>query len=132
MSYLTVVAGMHARLATVTALKAVLDYVPTSVQDSPVLWSCLAGMKIERRGQIVAVTYRILHRVAIQWQDNEQAEMEAIPLVDAIPAAVEADPHLGGLLVSGFAEINECDPGWATIGDKEWRILDFFSTVVEK
>lgn len=132
MSYLTIVEGLHERLLTVTALKAVLDYVPTSVQDTPILWSALASMKITRHGQIVAATYRILHRVAIQWQDNEEAELEAIPLVDSIPAAVQADPHLGGRLVSGLAEINECEPGWAEIDGVEYRLLDFYSTVVEK
>jgi hypothetical protein len=132
MSYETIVEGLHERLVTVTALKAVLDYVPTSVQDSPVVWSVLADMKITRTGQVVAKPYRILHRVAIQWQDNEQAELAALPLVDSIPDAVEADPHLGGRLVSGMAEINECEAGWATIGGLEFRLLDFYSTVVEK
>lgn len=132
MSYADVVEGLHERLATVSALKVVLDYVPTSVQDCPIVWSALDSMKVTRSGQVRAVTYRTLHRVAVRWQDNEQAELEVIPLVDAIPAAVEADPHLGGRLVSGFAEIDECQLQWGTIGGIEYRLLDFYSTVVEK
>jgi len=89
-------------------------------------------MKIAHTGTIKTVTYRILHRVAIRWQDNEQAELEAIPLVDAIPAAVEADPQLGGRIITGWAEVDECQPGWATIAGAEYRLLDFYSTVIEK
>lgn len=132
MSYATILAGLHTRLVTVTGLNAVLDYVPTAVQDPPIVYSLLQRASITRSGQVVATTYRILHRVVIRWQDNEQAEIEASSFVNAIPAAVAADPHLGGALVSGYADISECDSGFADIGEVTYRILDFYSTVVEK
>ena len=49
-----------------------------------------------------------------------------------IPAAIEADPHLGGVLTAGYAEINEIEAAWVTIGGIEYRVLDFYSTVIEK
>lgn len=132
MSYATVLAGLNARLATVAGLNAVLDYVPTSVHEPPILYSRLERVTITRSGQVRATTYRILHRVVIRWQDNEQAEVEASPFVNSVPLAVEADPHLGGGLVSGYAEISECESGFAEIGEVTYRVLDFYSTVVEK
>lgn len=132
MSYATILAGLHTRLATVAGLNAVLDYVPTAVVDPPILYSLLERVEIVRSGQVRTVRYRILHRVVIRWQDNEQAELEASPFVDAIPLAVEADMWLDGALTSGIGQINECSSGFATIGEVEYRVLDFYSTVVEK
>lgn len=132
MSYATVLAGLHARLATVPGLNAVLDYVPTSVHEPPALYSRLERATITRSGQLRATTYRILHRVVIRWQDNEQAEVEASPFVNSVPLAVETDPWLGGALTSGYAEISECESGFAEIGEITYRVLDFYSTVVEK
>lgn len=132
MSYATILAGLHARLETVAGLNAVLDYVPTAVHDPPIVYSLLQRVSITRSGQVRSTTYRILHRVVIRWQDNEQAEIEASPFVDSIPLAVEADPQLGGALISGYADISECESGFAEIGEVVYRILDFYATVVEK
>ncbi|HPL30956.1 MAG TPA: hypothetical protein PLG21_23165 [Anaerolineae bacterium] len=132
MSYATILAGLHTRLATVAGLNAVLDYVPTAVHEPPIIYSFLERATVTRSGQIRTVTYRILHRVVIRWQDNEQAELEASPFVTSIPLAIEADPHLGGALTSGYAGVSECVSGFAEIGEVTYRILDFYSTVVEK
>ena len=132
MSYATVLAGLHARLATVPGLNAVLDYIPTSVHEPPILYSRLERGSITLSGQLQATTYRILHRVVIRWQDNEQAEIEANAFMASVPAAVNADPWLGGTLTSGSAYILEWDSGFAEIGEITYRVLDFYSTVVEK
>ncbi len=132
MSYAGILAGLHARLATVSGLNAVLDYVPTAVHDPPIVYSFLESATIARSGQVRTTTYRILHRVVIRWQDNEQAEIEASGFVNGIPLAIEADPHLGGVLASGYAETRECSSGFAEIGEVTYRVLDFYTTVVEK
>ena len=132
MSYATVLAGLHERLATVDGPVDVLDYAPTAIHDTPLIWSLLDNLEIRRNGQVKTKRYRILHRLVVRWQDNEQAEQEIIPYVDSIPAAVEADPHLGGRLTSGYAEITECQAGWITVAGVEYRNLDFYATVIEK
>jgi hypothetical protein len=132
MSYQAILTGLQTQLKTVVGIRAVLDYVPTSVQTAPLIYSVLDSAEIVRSGQVRAVRYRILHRLCVRWQDNERAEWEIIPLVDAIPAAIEADPHLGGVLTAGYAEINEIEAAWVTIGGIEYRVLDFYSTVIEK
>ena len=116
----------------VSAPVAILDYVPTAIQDTPILYSLLDNLEITRSGQIRTQHYRILHRLLVRWQDNEMAEQQVIPYVNSIPDAVEANPHLGGVLVSGYAEINECDAVWVTVAGVEYRALDFYSTVIDK
>lgn len=132
MSYATVLEGLHERFATVPGIVAILNYAPTAFHDTPLLYSLLDKVTISRSGQVRARKYRILHRLVVRWQDNEQAEQQIIPLVDSIPDAVDADQHLGGRLASGFAEITEIEGVWVTVGGTEYRALDFYSTVIEK
>lgn len=132
MSYATVLAGLTTRLETVSGIVAVLEYAPTAVHDTPLIYSLLDNVEYSESGQVKTQRYRIQHRLLVRWQDNEQAEIEAQPYVDSIPAAVRADPHLGGALTSGYAQITECQAGWVTIAGVEYRSLDFISTVVEK
>ena len=132
MSYATVLAGMTERLQTLTGLKAVLEYVPTTIQTTPLAYSLLESVDIRQSAQVTTREYRILHRIVFAWVDNEGAELELIPYVDSVPAAVKADPHLGGRIVSGYAEINDIQGGWVTIGSVEYRVLDCYSHVVVK
>lgn len=132
MSYATVLAGLHVCFATVSGINAILDYVPTSIPDPPILYSVFDNLSITRSGQIEAKHYRIQHRMVFRWQDNEQAEQEIIPFIDSIPAAVAADPHLGGALVSGYSEIESCEGGWIDIGGVTYRVLDFYSETLAK
>ena len=132
MSYATVLAGMTERLETLTGLKAVLEYVPTSVLTTPLAYSLLESVDIRQSGQVQTNEYRILHRIVFAWQDNEGAEIQLIPYVDSVPAAVKADPHLGGRIVSGYAEIDDIQGGWVTIGGTEYRVLDCHSHVIAK
>lgn len=132
MSYATVLAGLDERFRTISGLKAILDYEPTAIHDYPTLYSLLDSFEIERRGQVVVWKYRILHRLVFRWQDNAGCELELVWFVNAIPAAVDADPQLGGRITSGLATIAEGDAGWAVIGGTDCRVLDFYSTVVEK
>lgn len=132
MSYATILAGLHVRFATVAGITNILKFVPTSIGDLPTLYSVIESVSITRSGQIRATHYRIMHRMLFRWQDVEQAEIEILPFVDSIPLAVEADPHLGGAIVSGFAEINEMNAGWVDIAGTTYRTLDFISDVIVK
>ncbi len=132
MSYATVLAGLTERLQTLPGLKAVLEYVPTSIQTTPIAYSLTGSGSFRQSGQVLTSEYRIVHRIVFAWQDNEGAELEVIPYVDSVPAAVRADPHLGGRIVSGYAEIDEYTGGWVTIGGIEYRVLDFSARVVVK
>ena len=141
MSYATVLAGMTERLETLTGLKAVLDYVPTSIQTTPIAYSLLESVDIRQSGQGLTRETHILHRIVFAWQNNEGAELELIPYVDSVPAAVRADPQLGGRLATnlaepnkmgGYAQIVQVEGGWVTIGGTEYRVLDCHSLIIEK
>ncbi len=135
MSYTSVIEGLHERFATVIGLKVLLVGEPTSVQDSPLLYSLVE--RVEREAQatkpghtLMRVTYRTLHRLCLKWQDNPTAEAELLALADAIPAAIEADPKLGGR-ITGDAHLSGAEAGWVTIGGTTYRVLDFYSEVLE-
>lgn len=132
MSYATVLAGLHARFATVSGIAAMLTYEPATVQVSPLLYSVLDSVEITRAGQVRAYRYRILHRLLVPWQNNPQAELLLIPYVNSIPAAVDADPHLGTALTNGIAEIVSIDALYVTFAGVTHRALDFYSSVLEK
>lgn len=132
MSYQDIVEGLQERFETVSGLEAVLAYVPTSIGSTPMMYLLLDSATTERSGQVLAIRYRVLARLAVLWQDNEQAELEVMPLVDAIIGAVEADPHLGSALTSGYARINEVEAGWDEIGGVTYRVVDFYADVLAK
>jgi len=131
MSYQNIVQGLHERFATLSALKVVLDYEPTSIQDSPLLYSILDGFTRQVQGTHVRTTYRTLHRLCIRWQDPAIAEEMVEQLVDAIPEVLEADPRLGARVRPGDAQIVRGEAGWARIGETTVRIIDFYSEVIE-
>lgn len=137
MSYTAIVAGLDAVWATVTELAVILDYMPRTLQTTPLLYSVLDSVNWED-AQTAATAddvphYRIQHRLVLAWQDNEQCEIQLARLVDAIPAALRADPTLGGRLVDGHARIVSAEGGWiqTDAGTITHRIVDFYSVVWE-
>ena len=132
MSYADVVEGLHSRFGSLNTIQAILDYEPTAVQTLPTMYSLLD--KVSRQydgGSVVRITYYILHRLLFRWQDYEQAEEDLIPYVNSIPAAVDKDPQLGGLLVGGESAITAVDAVFVSIGGTIYRALDFTSESIE-
>lgn len=131
-TYDEVVDGMHERLLTVPGINACLDYEPGQIDQPPIIYSLLDGFERSTTGKLTTMRYRILHRLVIAWQDNEQAERQLRSFVNAIPAAVDADAQLGGRIGSGLARIADAQAVWAKIGNPIWRCLDCYSEVVVK
>ena len=132
MSYATVIAGLHTRYATVGGIKAVLDYEPKTISNPPVLYSLLDSVTRTQEGQVTVMRYRILSRLCIRWQDNERAEEELQPFVNALPSAVDLDPKLGGAIPSGIARVTDIQAVFVTINGVFYRCLDTYCEVVEK
>lgn len=132
MAYLDIVTGLHTRFAAAGGITKLLAYEPTAIHEPPVLYSLLDRVTYEHAGQVKATRYRILHRLCFRWQDYEQAELELMPFVDAIPASVRADPRLGGALGRGLATISEAQGVFVKIGGATYRALDFYSDVLDK
>lgn len=131
-TYQDVLAGMHERLATVPGITRCLDYEPSAVQQPPLIYSLLDSFERSQAGQVTAMRYRILHRLVIAWVDTARAEQQLASFVNAIPAAIDADPQLGGRIPSGLARIADAQAVWVTIGGTVYRCLDCYSEVITK
>lgn len=137
MSALTVYNGLAVRFATVSGLKAIILGEPTAAHETPCLYTAFERFERPMTGSppadnLVAMRYFFTHRLVIRWQDNAEAELTLLTLLNAIPAAVDADPHLGGVLNKGVARISNGIAGFALIGSTKYRVVDYGSDVLEK
>jgi hypothetical protein len=131
--YEQIVNAIHSTLEAAHPDLTCLPYSPTSI-DPPTLYTLLDRVTYSYAAQRKVTTYRILHRLCLLWQDNEMAELELMPYVDSIPAAIVANKTLGGLVNSGGASMPEAISGFLTetISGVEYRVLNFISEVVYK
>jgi hypothetical protein len=125
-SYSTVLAALHTRLATVAGIAVLLDYEPMSLQELPALYSLLDSVERSYGGTVVTIHYRVLHRLCFRWQDEEQAEQELIPFVNSVPAALDEHNMRGGDVT-----VPNVEAVFVTIGGVLYRALDFYSETEE-
>lgn len=132
MSYEAIIAGLNVRYATVSGIKSVLDYEPKAISNPPVIYTLLDTVTRSQAGQLTIMEYRILSRLCIRWQDNDYAERELRPFVNALPASIDADPKLGGAIPLGMAAVADIQAVFVTINGVLLRCLDMYVRVVEK
>ena len=104
----------------------ILDYEPGVVLTTPLLYTLFDRATRETKGQITMLRIRLLHRIVFQWQDNEACEQELRPFIHRVPAAIDLDPQLGGLITQGLAKVDEIVSGFVVISNEKFRCLDFF------
>lgn len=131
MSLADVLDGMDAIFQSVEGVALTLQSEPQSLADTPAIYSLVDRVTRLQDGAMVRVTYRILHRLCLLWQDPEASEAELIGLIDAIPLAVDANPTLSGVLDDDAAFIVSADTGWVKIGAVEYRTVDFVSECMQ-
>ena len=142
-SYSDVVAGLHERLLTIPGFPMyndngdvvnLLNYEPSEIQYTPTIYTLLDKFtRINSAAQITGMTYRILHRLCIAWQDNEESELTLMSFVHAVPFAIEGDRLLNGRIALGAgATVSEGSSGFTIFSDTKYRVLDFFSLVETK
>lgn len=127
--------GLHAVVATVQGIPMVLDYEPAAVNVRCLTWILLDSYERTQFGQLTAMRYRFMVRVATPFQDNKGAEDEVVQTALYIADAVDADPQFSGVLVSGIAESPQGQTGWIQIGGvagTKCRVVDVFVSVLEK
>jgi len=137
MSALTVYQGLEERFRTVSGLQNIILWEPTAAHALPALYTALERFERPMASQppadnVTAMRYFFTHRLVIQWQDNAAAEMQLLTLLNAIPAAVDADPKLGNRITSGNARISDGIAAYIKIGDTLYRIVDYTGEVLEK
>jgi hypothetical protein len=134
-SYQAAIAGLKDAVETVDGLNLVLDYEPPSLTRLPAVYRLLDSFNRTQAGQVTVMRYRVLCRLCVRWQDNEKAEWELIPFVNSIPAAIDADPQLGGAITRGYASVAEdanANAGFVRIGGTMYRSLDVYVDIVDK
>ena len=132
--YESVVTAINERFRTIEPLiPVILDYEPTALVEYPTMYTLLENAEFPTTaGGVQSRRYRLLHRLCFQWIDNEQAERDLAPYVDAVPESVLTDPSLGGVITSGLAHITRGDGVFVSIGGALYRAIDFHSDILVK
>lgn len=123
--------GLEERFKTIDGLTNIILGEPTSIHEPPALYTALLRVERGTSGNVTTMRYFFTHRLVITLQDNPQAEMQLLTLLNAIPASVDRDSRLGARIVQGMAQIVTGDAGYIRIGETLYRICDFTSDIKE-
>lgn len=137
MSALTVWQGLEERFRTVSGLQNIILGESTALHELPCLYTVLESFErtmasLPPADNLTAMHYHFTHRLVIRWQDYQQAEMQLLSFINAIPAAVDADATLGGRITRGNVRITDGVAGFVDIGGVKYRIVDFATDALEK
>lgn len=129
MSYRTMLDEVHRIFEGLPGVRVVIGE-PKAVTNPPLLYSRLEGFTREDEGTTVRITYRTLHRLCLLAVDLQAAEEVVIAAVNVLPAALCALPRRG-VAHAGDMQITRGEAGFADIGGVRYRVVDFYSEVVE-
>jgi hypothetical protein len=126
--------GIVRAFERVPGIGPVSPYPFRGVPGNRSLYLTRSGFEIVPAGRVKARKWRFVARLVLYWQDPEQCEKDLDELGEAIIAAVNDDPYLGGALQAGMAEITEGDDGWFQTKNSEtwYRFTDFEIEVLDK
>lgn len=130
-TYAQIMQGLNDAIRRATGIELVLDYEPTTVQVTPMVYSQFDGVSfdLDDGSDINVPTYRTQHSLVMVWhpESAEQIEAQLREYVVSVPATIEDDTSLGRRLANGRARIIDVKPYWAKVGDIEYLITDFIS-----
>lgn len=137
MTALIVYQGLESVFRTVDGLRTILLGEPTGDLDLPGMYSAFESFERPMAGRppadnLTGMRYRFVHRLMLRWVDFQAAEMQLLTFINKIPAAIDADPRLGGRITSGDVRIVAGDAGFVTLGGAKYRVVDFRSEILEK
>ena len=124
MSYTTFRTGVQTGYEAVTGIAVVLDYEPTSVQTTPLVYLVRDGGSCDYTAQGRLYTHRLLATLVIPWQDPEQAEETLTGLIQPLYEAFDADLSLGGT-INGAVEVTSDEAGFEMIAGTLYRTCEF-------
>lgn len=134
-SYSDVLDGVYEQLQNLTGfvqtndddeIVNLLKYEPKVVNTTPLIYMLLDTAARQQKGQQTHMRYRVLIRLVLQWQENDQSELQLIPLVNEIPYRIDQDPTLGGRVNMGLAQIGDIQSGFVVISGTKYRCCDFY------
>ena len=134
LGYTLVKDALIARLKTIEGMgdESVLGYEPASVHRGPLMYVLFDGYTRSHAPQVTGMTYKLLVRVLVPWQDNEGSELLLDDTVNAIPAAIDADPRFLGLTTINSAEVTDAVGVFVNVGGALCRAHDVTVEVLEK
>lgn len=137
MTALSVYMGLEYVLRQIEGIRAVVLGDPPTIQAAPLLIVAYGSFTHPLKNNpparnLVGFDHLFAVRLAIVWQENPQAEMQLVTLMDQIPLAIDADPRLHSALGSGIAYCSDGASGFATYGKVEHRIVDYTIHAIEK
>ncbi len=124
--------GLVTVVETVTAIKKVYPFEPSSVVVSPLAWVLLDAYTRTTASQVVPMRYRFVVRVVSPIQNTKEAEDEVVTAALAVVDAVDRDPQFAGVLVSGLAQSPDGQTGWLMLGGVKCRVVDVFVDALNK
>src|SRR5262245_21397669 len=121
MSALTIAQGLQDVFRELAGLKSIMLGEPTGSMDLPGLYIAYQEFTRPLRNSsparnLTGMDHIFACRLIIQWVENNQAEMQLITLLDAIPDAIDRSPTLGTTIPHGVAYCPAGIAGFATIG----------------
>lgn len=134
MSYVTAIAALRTRLATVSGIKVVVNGLPSSAHNLPLIFLEADNGTHRVEHQVAVNVYRVTATVCVNWQGNHLAEDELAPYINSVPVALETDPTLGGVVNGANAmEWRASGPdGYPVIADVKCRAVVWTIQVVDK
>lgn len=135
MTALAISAELERIMRTIVPLVVLGD--PTTIQRSPAIILGYMSFTHPLKNQpparnLVGFDHLFTARLAIDYQDPQQAEQLLLELVDRVPLALDADPHLAAALGRGWARISDGSSGYATYAKMPYRVVDYTITCTEK
>jgi hypothetical protein len=114
-------------------LDNVLDYEPASIATAPMAYLFLRSWTRSQQGGVVTMRYEVVVRLVLLWSQNDTAEQQLQPLVNALPAAVEVDMTLGaGQDDRRISQVTMGVAEYRDIGGTFYRTMDVTVSVLEK
>lgn len=110
----------------------VLDYEPQTLQHSPVFYGILTDFTRVMQGQQIAMTYQMAWRLCIKWTENQTAERDMRRYINLIPATIDQDRTLGGVIMAGGAKIAAGRLGYFDLAAAKYRYCDFQMEILHK
>jgi hypothetical protein len=125
-NYKAVRDALVAVVESVTQIKSVQAYEPSSVQAIPLAWVLLDGYTRSVSFQIVSMNYRFVVRVASPLSGSIEAEDSLVQAAIEICDAVDRDPQFSRALYTGMAQSPDGATGWVIVGGAKCRVVDVF------
>lgn len=130
MTYALAIAAIKTTVGTVPGIKRVVNGFPLAAQNLPLCYLEASSGARNNVGQLVSNHYQVLAVVCVIWQDSMFAEDQIAPFINTLPAAIDANPTLGGAV--SLVQVISWRTDVRAIADVQVRAVEFTIDVLDK